>query len=361
VKVSGLTGVTAIAAGFKYSMALKSDGTVWTWGDNEYGQLGDGTKTARNIPVKVSGLTGVTAIAAGESYCLALKNDGTVRTWGNNSDGQLGDGTKTARTIPVQVSGLTGVTAIAGGDFHSLALRNDGTVRAWGWNILGQLGNGTFTSGSNIPVQVSGLNGVTAIAAGNFSHSLALRNDGTMWAWGYNRDGQLGNGSKNDSNIPVQVSELNGVKAIAGGYFYSLALKNDGTVWAFGNNNKGQLGTPYPQNSNVPVISQTALSFLTKISTPITTNAEFITICSLDNLTSFSGETFTITYTPSQVQLIDFAAQTPAANVNAGVVVETNLEIISHNTTTGVLTFKVNKTVASGKSWSGDEIGRAHV
>src|SRR6266446_1181073 len=119
--------------------------------------------------------------------CQSARGQGTVWAWGLNGSGQLGNGTFTNSNTPAQVSGLSGVTAIAGGAEHSLALKSDGTVWAWGYNALGQLGNGTFT-GSNTPVQVSGLSGVTALAVG-FSHSLALKSDGTVWAWGFNNEG----------------------------------------------------------------------------------------------------------------------------------------------------------------------------
>ena len=230
VEVSGLTGVTAIAAGGAFnhhSLALKSDGTVWAWGANSAGQLGNGSFTGSNTPVQTSGINGVTAIAGGQLHSLALKSDGTVWAWGFNLDGQLGNGTNTTTypyglDTPVQVLGLTGVIAIAGGGAHSLALKSDGTVWAWGQNNKGQLGNGSFT-GSNTPVQTSGISGVTAIAGG-VSHSLALKSDGTVWAWGYNLDGELGNGTYTDSNTPVEVSGLSGVTVIAGGGFHSLAL-----------------------------------------------------------------------------------------------------------------------------------------
>ena len=124
--------MVAIAGGDSHSLALKSDGTVWAWGYNGCGQLGDGSTTNRLTPVQVSGLTGVVAIAGGGSHSLALKSDGTVWAWGCNDYGQLGDGTTTNRLTPVQVSGLTGVVAIAGGGAHSLALKSDGTVWAWG-------------------------------------------------------------------------------------------------------------------------------------------------------------------------------------------------------------------------------------
>jgi len=255
VQVSSLTGIIKIAAGNGHSLALKNDGTVWTWGRNDLGQLGIGSSNNDfNVPMKINSFTGVSAIAAGGFHSLALKNDGTVWTWGSNSLGQLGNGNYTDSNVPVQVSNIAGVIAIAGGDAHSLALKNDGSVWSWGDNLGGQLGNGTSILKSNVPVQVSSLTGVIAIAAGAY-HSLALKNDGTVWAWGYNNYGQLGNGSNIFySNVPVQVSSLTGVIAVAAmGSSHSLALKNDGTVWAWGANGTGQLGIGNYTDKNVPV------------------------------------------------------------------------------------------------------------
>ena len=275
VQVSNLTGVVAVASqgNALYSLALKSDGTVWAWGLNSNGQLGNGTITNSSTPVQVSGLTNVVAIAGGGAHSLALKSDGTVWAWGLNSNGQLGNGTTTDSHTPVQVEGpggtgdLMGVVAIAGGSDHSLALKSDGTAWAWGYNSNGELGNNS-TTGSNTPVQVEGpggtgyLMGVVAIAGGS-SHSLALKSDGTVWAWGYNYDGELGNGtttttSPYGSSTPVQVLGLGGSGfftgvAIAAGGDHSLALKGDGTVWAWGDNADGDLGNNSTTESNTPV------------------------------------------------------------------------------------------------------------
>ena len=160
--------IVAAAGGESFSLAVKSDGTVWAWGYNDFGQLGDGTTTKRLVPVQVAGLSGVVAVAAGKYHSLALKSDGTVWAWGRNYYGQLGDGTTAERHAPVQVSGLSGVLALAAGESHSLAVRSDGTVRAWGNNEDGQLGDGTWGLGiyRPVPVQVSGLSGVAAVASG---------------------------------------------------------------------------------------------------------------------------------------------------------------------------------------------------
>ena len=273
VRVVGLTGtVTAISIGFRHSLIVM-DGEVWAWGRNEYGQLGNGVSgsgwygTDQATPVRVVGLTDVIAVAAGDEHSLALKSDGTVWAWGNNNIGQLGDGTPSKeKSTPVQVVGLSDVIAIAAGNGHSIALTEDGNVWVWGLNNSGQLGDGT-TNNRSTPVQVlkdtdstvgAGpyLEGVTAIAAGAI-HSMALKDDETVWVWGYNSWG-LGDGTTMMRNIPVQVLKgeststndyLEGVTAIATGDGHSVALTKDGNVWAWGDNQHGQLGVGNYSNS----------------------------------------------------------------------------------------------------------------
>jgi alpha-tubulin suppressor-like RCC1 family protein len=265
VKVQNLSGFAAIAAGSNHNMVLKSDGTVWAWGSNSNGQLGDGTTGGSNgTPMPVQNLSGVTCIAAGWDFSLALKNDGTVWAWGSNSNGQLGDGSTNDRSTPMPVQNLSGVTAIAAGTSHSLAIKSDGTIRAWGSNGVGQLGDGT-TIDRSTPAPVQNLNGVAAIAAGT-SHSLAIKSDGTVWAWGSNGFGQLGDGSTHGSLKPI-ISNVSGVTAIAAGFAYSLALKADGTVWAWGSNMNGQLGNTQTGGSNVTPTLVSDVSGVTTIAT----------------------------------------------------------------------------------------------
>jgi alpha-tubulin suppressor-like RCC1 family protein len=253
VQVSGLTGVKALSSEGGTAFALLNDGTVRAWGDNRYGQLGNGTTTNSNVPVQVSGLTGVTAIEnRGGDSIYALLADGTVRAWGNNDIGQLGNGSTVDSYVPVQVSGLSNVKALSSNYGSAFASLNDGTVRAWGYNALGQLGNGS-TVNSSVPVQVTGLTSVAALYSDYYS-TYALLTDGTARSWGYNASGQLGNGNTTNSSIPVSITGLSGVKALGTNFNNGYALLTDGTVRAWGDNYSGQLGNGTTTDSTTPVV-----------------------------------------------------------------------------------------------------------
>ncbi|MBM7569509.1 RCC1 domain-containing protein [Paenibacillus sacheonensis] len=252
-QIKNFSSVVAIDSGANYNLALKSDGSVWAWGANSFGQLGNGTTIERHTPVQVQGLDSVVAISAGTEHSMALKSDGTVWAWGNNTSGQLGDGTTTHRYVPVQVQGINSAVSIATGGSHSLAVKSDGTVWAWGNNTFGQLGDET-TIERHTPVQVQGLGSVTAIAAGiRGGHTLAVKSDGTVWAWGNNASGQLGDGSNINRSSPVQVTNLDSVSAITAGTSHSFAVKRDGTVRSWGLNNYGQLGDGSKTSRSSPV------------------------------------------------------------------------------------------------------------
>ncbi|MGE5799889.1 MAG: hypothetical protein ACM337_06135 [Syntrophaceae bacterium] len=253
VAVSGLTGVTAVAAGGAHSLALKNDGTVWAWGSNTSGQLGDGTTSDRLTPVQVGGLSGVTAIAAGYDFSMALKNDGTVWTWGNGTSGQLGNGALASSTSAVKVNTVVGIAAIAAGHDHALAMNTNNQGWVWGGNSQGQLCLGNTSNYSN-PAQI-GLSVVALSAGYQFTVALVKNSlNGDVYTCGANDSGQLGNGSTTDSwNITeVPMGSLN-IAAVAAGYDHVVALNIDGTVWAWGNNAVGELGIGTAINSSVPV------------------------------------------------------------------------------------------------------------
>ncbi|WP_375768932.1 MopE-related protein [Archangium gephyra] len=240
--VTSSPATKAISAGNSHSLALRTDGSVWAWGLNSEGQLGNGTLTLSNLPVSVTGLPVIKAIAAGRNHSLALGVDGTVWAWGQNSSGQLGDGTTTRRLLPVSVTIPGGAVAIAGGLNHSLAIAADGSVYAWGTNTYGQLGDGTTTLRLT-PVRLSLPGGIAAISAGWY-HSMALGTDGRVWTWGRNLNGQIGNGSASSTNqlSPYPVSLARGATAIAAGANHSLVLLSDQSAVAWGQNTNGQLG-----------------------------------------------------------------------------------------------------------------------
>jgi len=239
-QVAGLGGVTQVAEGRGFVLALKSDGTVWAWGSNNQGQLGDGTTTDRTRPVQVSGLSNVVEIAAGDFYAVARKADGTIWNWGA---GSFGGTVFVVRTSPVQLGGISNVAAMAAGGGHVLFLKTDKTVWGVGANWAGHLGDGTVNNGRPDPVQTVGLSDVIAVAAGE-AHSMALKADGTVWVWGNNGSGQLGAARDLQPHpTPVQIAGLPaGVKAIASGDEHCMALSADGTVWTWGSNSRFQLG-----------------------------------------------------------------------------------------------------------------------
>lgn len=243
-QVAGLSGASAVdGGGYRNGYALLTDGTVRAWGDNAAGQLGNGwTGGGSPVPVPVLGLTGVTAIAAGGATAYALREDGTVWAWGAGPLGLLGNGGTADASVPVQVQGLTNVVAIDNSGTTGYAVRADGTAWTWGANGSGALGTGSTVTHSLVPVQVPGLTNITDVAGGA-SNGYAHRTDGTVWAWGDNSAGQLGNNSTvTFSRTPVQVSGLTGTIAIAAGRYNGYAVKSDGTVWAWGAGNNGALG-----------------------------------------------------------------------------------------------------------------------
>jgi alpha-tubulin suppressor-like RCC1 family protein len=247
-----LTDVKAIDAGPSFGLALKRDGTVWGWGGNHSGQLGDGTTGSLYRPVQAQGLSEVVAIAAGGTHAIALKADGTVWTWGNNVYGQIGNGESGLSTVdssdkrvltPWKVASLSGIVAISAGARHNLAIKSDGTVWTWGGND-----NNLIDADSHVvptPVQRAGLADVRAVTSG-FWHALGIKNDGSVWGWGSRYYRQIGDGNPDNTDpnsvVPLPTVGLSNVSALAAGEDTSFALTTDGTVYGWGDNNLGKLG-----------------------------------------------------------------------------------------------------------------------
>ena len=272
------TNWASAAAGEACTAAVRTDGTLWAWGNNNFGQLGKGssntTGPADFVPAQVGTATTWVSVAAGGQHVVAVRADGTLWAWGRNQVGQLGKGTTTispADYSPVQVGTAGTWVSAAAGFSHTVALRTDGTLWAWGSNGLGQLGQGTTTiSPADYSPSRVGTATTWARAAVGAAHTLAVRADGTLWAWGFNSNGQLGLGTTTDQSSPQPVGAITGWTDVAAGSGHSVGEQGCRAVWAWGNNTDGQLGDGSTTRRTGPVAVFTppaaALSSLTPAS-----------------------------------------------------------------------------------------------
>jgi alpha-tubulin suppressor-like RCC1 family protein len=244
-----------ITCGRYYTAALKTDGTLWLWGSNALGQLGDNSTVIKSSPVQtISQGTNWKLVSGGFYHTAAIKTDGTLWLWGQNATGQLGDNTTTRKSSPVQtVSGGTNWKSVSSGGGHTAAIKTDGTLWTWGQNFYGQLGDNSITNRSS-PAQTMSVatNWKTVFAGGN--HTAAIKTDGTLWLWGYNLYGHLGDNSTANKSSPVQtVSGGTNWKRVSGGLNTTSAIKTDGTLWLWGRNYQGALGDSTITTRSSPV------------------------------------------------------------------------------------------------------------
>lgn len=251
VDLASANGAVAVATSGSHVLLLRSDGTLWSWGDNTLGELGNGgTSTSPTLAPSPLTLAGVVQVVAGggtlgEPYSMALTSGGTVWAWGSNREGQLGQGSvNNVFPTPTQITTISGVVAIAASPdgVNSVALKSDGTVWAWGRN---NLGNG-YSTGSSSPVQVQSLTGVAVISV-SYSHTLVAKSDGTVWDWGDNTYGELDNGTTSTTPVltPIKANSIVGATVVTAGDYYSEVLLSDGTIWGWGENDFYELGTGF--------------------------------------------------------------------------------------------------------------------
>jgi len=247
-KIGSETNWASVSAGSSHTVALKTDGTLWAWGS---GFLGDGTANYKTTPTKIGSETNWASVSAGSSHTVALKTDGTLWAWGS---GFLGDGTANSKSTPTKIGSETNWASVSRGLNHTVALKTDGTLWAWGSNDEGQLGDGTSGEENNktTPTKIGNETNWASVSVGG-RHTVALKTDGTLWAWGFNWERQLGDDTLQPSYTPKKIGNETNWASVSAGDYHTVALKTGGTLWAWGRNYEGQLGDGTTTNRLTPV------------------------------------------------------------------------------------------------------------
>ncbi|WP_052480521.1 fibronectin type III domain-containing protein [Chryseobacterium sp. StRB126] len=239
-----------VSTGMSHSLGIKSDGTLWAWGANDFGQLGDGTSTAKTTPVQIGTANDWQSVSAGTFHSMAIKNNGTLWGWGINGNSRLGDGTTNGRIFPGQITSDTNWQSVCAGDVNTLAIKTNGTLWAWGYNGNAQFGDGT-TNNRSTPYQVGTATNWRSVDLGSV-HTLATKTDGTLWAWGTSSDGQVGDGTTATRFTALQIGTETDWQEVAAGGFHSVGLKTNGVLYTWGKNLYGQLGNGTNTSKSVP-------------------------------------------------------------------------------------------------------------
>lgn len=270
IKVSLTFKIKETSIGNLHSLAIDESGNLWAWGNNDYGQLGNGTTTATKIPIKIKSGTRFKKVSAGYSHSIAIDEEGNLWTWGHNGYSQLGNNSTTTSKTPIQIKSGTKFKEISAGLLYNLAIDEEGNLWGWGYNGYSQLGNNGTTT-SKVPIKIKSGTKFKSIAAGHI-HSMAIDEEGNLWTWGYNNFGQLGNGTTTASKVPIKIKSGTKFKSISTGYgatgnggaaegSHSLAIDEEGNLWIWGRNTNGELGNNSTTTSKVPIQIKSGTKF----------------------------------------------------------------------------------------------------
>lgn len=252
VQVGTLTNWSHVTAGAYFNLAIKTDGTLWTWGANSSGQLGDGTTVKRSSPVQIGSGTDWYQTSGGQFHSAAIKTDGTLWTWGDNSNGELGQNiaSVTDKSSPVQVGALTDWAQVSAGRAAAgwtMAVKTDGTIWAWGGQANGRLGNNDgLAINYSSPIQIGALTNWSKVSAGNL-HCAAIKTNFSLWTWGWGSTGATGQNNALITSSPIQVGATNTWAQVASGSTHTASIRTNGTLWTWGDNADGRLGQNTPE------------------------------------------------------------------------------------------------------------------